>query len=99
MACCPKWARFANLPDVQVDESRYLKRIEAIINSMTARRARRSQPDRRQAPQAHRSRQRHFSVQEVNQVLKQYADMKRMLKQYGKTAGRMRGIGKLAGLQ
>ena len=37
------------------------------------------------------------SVQEVNQVLKQYADMRRMLKQYGNIAkGKMRGIGKFA---
>jgi signal recognition particle GTPase len=38
-------------------------------------------------------------VQEVNQVLKQYADMRRMMKQYGSMAKmKMRGIGKLAGL-
>ena len=40
------------------------------------------------------------SVQEVNQVLKQYADMRRMMKQYGSMAKmKMRGIGKLAGLK
>jgi signal recognition particle subunit SRP54 len=40
------------------------------------------------------------SVQEVNQVLKQYNDMRRMMKQYGAFArGKMRGIGKLAGLK
>jgi signal recognition particle subunit SRP54 len=40
------------------------------------------------------------SVQEVNQVLKQYADMRRMMKQYGSMAKmKMRGIGKFAGLK
>jgi signal recognition particle subunit SRP54 len=34
-------------------------------------------------------------VQEVNRVLKQYSDMKRMIKQYGTlTAAKKRGIGK-----
>jgi len=34
-------------------------------------------------------------VQEVNQVLKQYADMRRMMKQYGSMAKmKMRGLGK-----
>jgi signal recognition particle subunit SRP54 len=40
------------------------------------------------------------SVQEVNQVLKQYADMRKMMKQYGNYAKtKMRGIGKFAGLK
>jgi signal recognition particle GTPase len=34
-------------------------------------------------------------VQEVNRVLKQYSDMKRMIKQYGTlTTAKKRGIGK-----
>jgi signal recognition particle subunit SRP54 len=38
------------------------------------------------------------SVQEVNQVLKQYSDMRRMLKQYGNVmSAPRRGIGKLMG--
>ena len=40
------------------------------------------------------------SVQEVNQVLKQYADMRKMMKQYGGHARtKMRGLGKFAGLK
>ena len=40
------------------------------------------------------------TVQQVNQVLKQYADMRKMMKQYGKMAtGKMRGIGKLPAQQ
>jgi signal recognition particle subunit SRP54 len=40
------------------------------------------------------------SVQEVNQVLKQYSDMRKMMKQYGNYAKtKMRGIGKFAGLK
>ena len=40
------------------------------------------------------------SVQEVNQVLKQYMQMRKMMKQYGAMAARakMKGLGKLAGL-
>jgi signal recognition particle GTPase len=39
-------------------------------------------------------------VQEVNQVLKQYGDMRRMLKQYGNLAkSKIRGIGKFAGMK
>jgi signal recognition particle GTPase len=36
----------------------------------------------------------------VNQVLKQYQDMKKMMKQYGAMAKtKMRGLGKFAGLK
>ena len=40
------------------------------------------------------------SVQEVNQVLKQYLQMRQMMKQYGAMAARskMKGLGKLAGM-
>jgi signal recognition particle GTPase len=39
-------------------------------------------------------------VQEVNQVLKQYMQMRQMMKQYGALATRakVKGLGKLAGL-
>ena len=59
MGMLPKIGPFAKLPkDAEIDEGR-LKSIEAIINSMTASRARQQQLDRRQAPQTHRARQRH----------------------------------------
>ncbi len=97
MGMLPKVGPFAKLPkDVQVNEKQ-LSSVEAIINSMTAaERADDNLIDGRRRKRIARGSG--TSVQEVNQVLKQYADMKRMLKQYGKTAGRMRGIGKLAGL-
>jgi len=39
-------------------------------------------------------------VQDVNQVIKQYMQMRTMMKQYGALAARskMKGLGKLAGL-
>jgi signal recognition particle GTPase len=39
-------------------------------------------------------------VQDVNQVIKQYMQMRQMMKQYGAMAARskMKGLGKLAGL-
>jgi signal recognition particle subunit SRP54 len=98
MGMLPKIGPFAKLPkDAQVDEKR-LTSVEAIINSMTAaERADHNLIDGKRRKRIARGSG--TSVQEVNQVLKQYADMRRMLKQYGKAAfGKMRGIGKLAGL-
>src|SRR3984885_10915452 len=94
----PKIGPFANLPkDAHVDESR-LKHVEAIINSMTE--AERDDHDlidgKRRKRIAHGS---GTSVQEVNQVLKQYLQMRQMMKQYGALAaqGRLKGLGKLTG--
>ena len=95
----PKVGPFANLPkDAQVDESR-LKPIEAIINSMTA--AERDDHNLIDGKRRKRiARGSGTSVQEVNQVLKQYADMRRMMKQYGSYAKtKMRGLGKFAGMK
>lgn len=99
MGMLPKVGPFADLPkDTQVDEKR-LKYVEAIINSMTSvERADHRLIDGKRRKRIARGSG--TSVQEVNQVLKQYADMRRMMKQYGSMAkGKMRGIGKLAGLK
>jgi signal recognition particle subunit SRP54 len=94
----PKIGPLANLPrDTQVDESR-LKRIEAIINSMTAaERDDHSVIDGKRRKRIARGSG--TSVQEVNQVLKQYLQMRTMMKQYGALAaqGRLKGLGKLRG--
>ncbi len=94
----PKVGPFANLPkDAHVDESR-LKHVEAIINSMTA--AEREDHDLIDGKRRKRiARGSGTSVQEVNQVLKQYLQMRRMMKQYGALAaqGRLRGLGKVRG--
>jgi len=89
----PKVGPFANLPrDTKVDEGR-LKRVEAIIDSMTN--AERDDHDlidgRRRKRIAAGS---GTSDQEVNQVLKQYLQMRKMVKQYGALAasGRLRGM-------
>jgi signal recognition particle subunit SRP54 len=95
----PKIGPLANLPkDAKVDES-MLKRVEAIINSMTNQ-------ERRDHNVIDGKRRKRIakgsgtSVQEVNQVLKQYMQMRQMMKQYGSMAARskMKGLGKLAGL-
>ncbi|MGH9711935.1 MAG: signal recognition particle protein [Candidatus Acidiferrales bacterium] len=99
MGMLPKVGPFANLPkDTQVDEKR-LDSVEAIINSMTsAERANSNLIDGKRRKRIARGSG--TSVQEVNQVLKQYADMRRMMKQYGSMAKmKMRGVGKLAGLK
>ncbi|MGA8367894.1 MAG: signal recognition particle protein [Candidatus Acidiferrales bacterium] len=99
MGMLPKIGPFANIPkDAHVDESR-LKSIEAIINSMTAaERLNHNLIDGKRRKRIARGSG--SSVQDVNQVLKQYADMRRMMKQYGSMAKmKMRGIGKLAGLK
>jgi signal recognition particle subunit SRP54 len=91
----PKIGPFANLPkDAHVDEGR-LKRVEAIINSMTE--AERDDHDLIDGKRRKRiARGSGTSVQEVNQVLKQYMQMRKMMKQYGALAaqGRLRGMGK-----
>jgi signal recognition particle subunit SRP54 len=95
----PKVGPLAKVPkDVQVDETQ-LKRIEAIINSMTN-----SERDDHNLIDGKRrkriARGSGTSVQEVNQVLKQYLQMRQMMKQYGALAaqGRLKGLGKLSGI-
>ena len=94
----PKIGPLANLPkDTQVDEAR-LKHVEAIINSMTAgERDDHSLIDGKRRKRIARGSG--TSVQEVNQVLKQYLQMRQMMKQYGAFAakGRLKGLGKLTG--
>src|SRR5450432_3578524 len=99
MGMLPKVGPFANIPkDAKVDEKQ-LKSIEAIINSMTA--SERSDANLIDGKRRKRiARGSGTSVQEVNQVLKQYSDMRRMMKQYGSMAKmKMRGLGKFAGLK
>jgi len=98
MGMLPKIGPFAKLPkDAEIDESR-LKSIEAIINSMTA--AERGNSNLIDGKRRKRiARGSGTSVQQVNEVLKQYADMRRMMKQVGSMAKmKGRGIGKLGGL-
>ena len=95
----PKVGPLQNLPkNTQVDEKK-LKQVEAIINSMTNQeRSDHSVIDgkRRKRIAAGSG----TSVQDVNQVVKQYLQMKQMMKQYGGLAARarMKGLGKLSGL-
>src|SRR5246127_339571 len=95
----PKMGPLANLPkNASVDES-MLKRVEAIINSMTNQERR----DHNVIDGKRRKRIAKGSgttVQDVNQVLKQYLQMRTMMKQYGALAARsrMKGLGKLAGM-
>jgi len=95
----PKIGPLQKLPkDAQVDEKK-LKQVEAIINSMTNQ-------ERRDHNVIDGKRRKRIakgsgtSVQEVNQLLKQYLQMRQMMKQYGALAARskMKGLGKLAGL-
>jgi len=95
----PKVGPLQNLPkDTSVDEKK-LKQVEAIINSMTneERRDHNVLDGKRRKRIAKGS---GTSVQEVNQVVKQYLQMRQMMKQYGALATRakMKGLGKLAGL-
>ena len=95
----PKVGPLQNLPkDASVDEKK-LKQVEAIINSMT-------NEERRDHNVIDGKRRKRIakgsgtSVQDVNQVIKQYLQMRQMMKQYGAMAARakMKGLGKLAGL-
>jgi signal recognition particle subunit SRP54 len=95
----PKVGPLQNLPkDASVDEGK-LKQVEAIINSMTNQ-------ERRDHNVIDGKRRKRIaagsgtSVQDVNQVIKQYMQMRTMMKQYGALAARskMKGLGKLSGL-
>jgi signal recognition particle subunit SRP54 len=97
----PKIGPLAQIPkDAEVDEKR-LKRIEAIINSMT--------PEEREDHSIIDGKRRKriargsgTSVQEVNQLLRQYMQMRKMIRQMGKSGamGKLRGmgLGRLTGL-
>src|SRR6184192_3559866 len=95
----PKVGPLQNIPkDASVDEGK-LKQVEAIINSMTNQ----ERHDHHVIDGKRRKRIAKgsgTSVQEVNQVIKQYMQMRQMMKQYGALAARakMKGLGKLAGL-
>jgi signal recognition particle subunit SRP54 len=99
MGMLPKVGPFANIPrDTQVDEKR-LMHVEAIINSMTANeRDDHSLIDGKRRKRIARGSG--TSVQQVNEVLRQYMTMRKMIKQYGAAAarGKLRGLGKLSGL-
>ena len=97
MGMLPKVGPFAKIPkDAQIDEKQ-LKSTEAIINSMTAReRANHNLIDGKRRKRIARGSG--TSVQEVNQVLRQFQEMRRMIKQYGSMKGKMRGMGRMAGL-
>jgi signal recognition particle subunit SRP54 len=95
----PKVGPLQNLPkDAHVDEKK-LKQVEAIINSMT-------NEERNDHSVIDGKRRKRIakgsgtSVQDVNQVIKQYLQMRQMMKQYGALAlrSKMKGLGKLAGL-
>jgi signal recognition particle subunit SRP54 len=95
----PKVGPLQNLPkDASVDEGK-LKQVEAIINSMTNQ-------ERRDHNVIDGKRRKRIakgsgtSVQDVNQVIKQFMQMRTMMKQYGALAARakMKGLGKLSGL-
>ena len=95
----PKIGPLQNIPkDASVDEGK-LKQVEAIINSMTNQ----ERLDHNVIDGKRRKRIAKgsgTSVQDVNQVLKQYMQMRTMMKQYGAMAARakMKGLGRLAGL-
>ena len=95
----PKVGPLQNLPkDASVDEGK-LKQVEAIINSMTNQ-------ERRDHNVIDGKRRKRIakgsgtSVQDVNQVIRQFMQMRTMMKQYGALAARakMKGLGKLSGL-
>jgi signal recognition particle subunit SRP54 len=95
----PKMGPLQNIPkDAKVDEQK-LKQVEAIISSMT-------NEERRDHNVIDGKRRRRIAmgsgttVQDVNQVLKQYLQMRTMMKQYGSLAARAKakGLGRLTGL-
>ena len=89
------------LKEVEKDGGRSLGRVEAIISSMTP--AERSKPAVLNGSRRRRiARGSGTSVQEVNQLMKQFADMRRMMRQMSKMSKKKgrRGLqgGPFAGL-
>ncbi|HLB45409.1 MAG TPA: signal recognition particle protein, partial [Anaerolineales bacterium] len=86
MEMVPGMGKLAGQVDQQ-DVDRNMRRIEAIINSMTSH-------ERRNPQVLNASRKRRVaagsgtSVQEINQLVKQFRDMQKMMKQIGRTKGR-----------
>ena len=83
------------LRDVDIDDDAF-KHIEAIIRSMT--------PHERQNPDAlNGSRKTRIakgsgtSVQEINQLIKQFGEMKKMMKMMSGSGGKRRGLGSMMG--
>jgi signal recognition particle subunit SRP54 len=94
MDMLPKMGPLGQLPrDAQVDEQR-LKHVEAIINSMTnEERDDHSVIDGRRRKRIARGSG--TSVQQVNEVLRQYMQMRRMIQQYGSAMARQKMRGKM----
>jgi signal recognition particle subunit SRP54 len=84
----------SKLADAKVDEGQ-MTRVEAILSSMTAK-------ERRAPKIIDGSRRRRIalgsgtSLQEVNQVLKQFEQMQKMMKQFSGMAGKMGGMKNMA---
>ena len=87
LACFPTWAPFKDLNKARVDEKE-LTRTEAIIDSMTPR-ERRNHQVINGARRKRIARGSGTSVQQVNQLLKQYIQARKMMK--GMTAGFAKG--------
>jgi signal recognition particle subunit SRP54 len=93
----PKVGPFAGMHQMadKVDESE-LNRTEAIINSMTAK-------ERANHELINGSRRKRIargsgtSVQEVNQLLRQYAQMRKMFKDLGRGGGNMKMMRRMMG--
>ena len=84
MGMLPSVGPFSGLQKAadKVDEKQ-INRVEAIINSMTSHERNHHEVDQWQPAQAHRARVGNH-VQEVNNLLRQYAQMRKMFKQMGK---------------
>jgi len=85
------------LREVEQDGGKSLTRVEAIISSMTP--AERAKPAILNGSRRRRiARGSGTSVQEVNTLLKQFTDMRKMMKQMKRMKGKGRGRGRFAGL-
>ena len=80
LSMIPGWATCKGV-DVDAGE-REMRRSMAIIDSMTPQERRDPSRHQRQPAQAHREGQRH-AVEDVNRLLKQFAQARKMMKQFG----------------
>ena len=80
----------------QVDTEKELKRINAILNSMT-KEERRNPDVLNGSRRARIARGSGTQVTDVNQLVKRFLDARKMMKQFGKMAGMMKGAGGMPG--
>ena len=85
----PGMNKIKGMKDMKVDDKQ-MGRVEAIVKSMTTEEKRKAGNSECEPSQTYCSGQRN-SVQEVNRLIKQFDDMRKMMKQFSGMMGQAKG--------